>query len=107
MFTHSLKIRGGNSKECFLSRLFKASFRTKRFIYSIVLSIPAVVPKIQDYAVIGDCRAAALVSRYGSLDWLCWPRFDSTAIFSALLDQEKGGHWSITPASSCRFERAY
>ncbi|MFL6314211.1 MAG: glycoside hydrolase family 15 protein [Terriglobales bacterium] len=72
-----------------------------------MLSIPAVVPKIQDYAVIGDCRAAALVSRYGSVDWLCWPRFDSTAIFSALLDPDKGGHWSITPTSPCRFECGY
>src|SRR5438270_13343367 len=66
-----------------------------------------MVPKIQDYAVIGDCRAAALVSRYGSLDWLCWPRFDSPAIFSALLDQEKGGRWSIMPTGSFRTERRY
>jgi GH15 family glucan-1,4-alpha-glucosidase len=66
-----------------------------------------MVPKIQDYAVIGDCRAAALVSRYGSLDWLCWPRFDSVAIFSALLDPDKGGRWSFAPTSPCRFERRY
>jgi GH15 family glucan-1,4-alpha-glucosidase len=66
-----------------------------------------MVPKIQDYAVIGDCRAAALVSRYGSLDWLCWPRFDSSAIFSALLDQEKGGRWSIMPTGPFRAERRY
>jgi len=72
-----------------------------------VLTIASVIPKIKDYAVIGDSRAAALVSRSGSLDWLCWPRFDSTAIFSALLDPEKGGHWSITPTSPCRFERQY
>jgi len=72
-----------------------------------VLTIALVIPKIKDYAVIGDSRAAALVSRRGSLDWLCWPRFDSTAIFSALLDPEKGGHWSITPTSPCRFERQY
>jgi GH15 family glucan-1,4-alpha-glucosidase len=66
-----------------------------------------MVPKIQDYAVIGDCRAAALISRYGSLDWLCWPRFDSVAIFSALLDPDKGGRWSLAPTSPCRFERRY
>lgn len=72
-----------------------------------MLSIPAIVPKIHDYAVIGDCRAAALVSRYGSVDWLCWPRFDSPAIFSALLDQEKGGRWSIMPTGSFRAERRY
>lgn len=66
-----------------------------------------MVPKIQDYAVIGDCRAAALVSRYGSIDWLCWPRFDSPAIFSALLDQAKGGRWSIIPTGPFRAERRY
>lgn len=72
-----------------------------------MLSIPAVIPKIQDYAIIGDGRASALVSRYGSVDWLCWPRFDSPAIFAALLDRDKGGHWSIAPTSPCRFERQY
>src|SRR6478752_4820592 len=66
-----------------------------------------MVPKIQDYAAIGDCRTAALVSLCGSVDWLCWPRFDSPAIFAALLDRDKGGHWSITPTSPCRFERRY
>ena len=66
-----------------------------------------MAPKIHDYAIIGDCRAAALISRYGSVDWLCWPRFDSPAMFAALLDQEKGGHWSIAPTLPCRFERRY
>ncbi|HEY2116453.1 MAG TPA: glycoside hydrolase family 15 protein [Candidatus Angelobacter sp.] len=72
-----------------------------------MLSTPAVPPKIQDYAVIGDCRTAALISRYGSVDWLCWPRFDSPAIFAALLDRQKGGRWSIAPTLPCRFERRY
>lgn len=67
----------------------------------------ATAPEIQDYAVVGDCRAAALISRYGLVDWLCWPRFDSSAIFAALLDHEKGGHWLIAPTLPCRFERRY
>jgi GH15 family glucan-1,4-alpha-glucosidase len=65
------------------------------------------IPKIGDYGVIGDCRSAALVSKYGSIDWLCWPRFDSPAIFAAILDFEKGGHWSIRPAHPFSVERNY
>jgi GH15 family glucan-1,4-alpha-glucosidase len=65
------------------------------------------VPKISDYGLVGDCRSAALVSRYGSIDWLCWPRFDSPSIFAAILDREKGGYWSISPVGPCQFHRAY
>jgi GH15 family glucan-1,4-alpha-glucosidase len=64
-------------------------------------------PKIQDYAVIGDGRSAALISKDGSLDWLCWPRFDSPSLFGGLLDEERGGHWSIAPAGPARIERRY
>lgn len=63
--------------------------------------------RIDDYGIIGDCRAAALVSRYGSIDWLCWPRFDSPSIFAAILDPQKGGYWSIRPADAFRTERSY
>ena len=76
-------------------------------IYRGVLSFGEKAPKIDDYALVGDCRAAALVSRYGSIDWLCWPRFDSPSIFAAILDRHKGGYWSIAPAGPCSFQRAY
>jgi GH15 family glucan-1,4-alpha-glucosidase len=52
---------------------------------------------IEDYAVIGDCETAALVNRNGSIDWLCWPAFDSDACFSALLGSKEHGRWLITP----------
>lgn len=61
---------------------------------------------IQDYALIGDCRAAALVSRHGSIDWLCWPQFDSPSIFGAILD-ESAGRWSLAPTTPCSSSRWY
>jgi len=63
--------------------------------------------KIQDYGIIGDCRAAALVGRNGSLDWLCWPQFDSPATFAALLDADAGGRWQLCPAGEFDVERRY
>jgi GH15 family glucan-1,4-alpha-glucosidase len=64
-------------------------------------------PAISDYGAIGDCRSAALISRDGSIDWLCWPRFDSPSIFAAILDPERGGRWSISPSSPYKAERRY
>src|SRR5690606_25530525 len=63
--------------------------------------------RIADYGVIGDCRAAALVSRSGSVDWLCWPRFESPSLFAGLLDPVRGGHWSIRPLGRYRSSHRY
>jgi GH15 family glucan-1,4-alpha-glucosidase len=64
--------------------------------------------RIEDYAIIGDTETAALVGKNGSIDWLCAPRFDSTAFFAALLGTEANGHWQIAPAAEVRrVERRY
>jgi GH15 family glucan-1,4-alpha-glucosidase len=67
-----------------------------------------VPARIEDYALIGDGETAALVARDGSLDWLCWPRFDSAACFAALLGTPEHGRWLIAPAQpDCRVRREY
>jgi GH15 family glucan-1,4-alpha-glucosidase len=62
---------------------------------------------IADYAIIGCTRSAALISRDGSIDWLCWPRFDSPSIFARILDHHKGGYFSISPAGDFKSKRRY
>src|SRR5262249_6782576 len=61
--------------------------------------------RIEDYALIGDCETGALVSRDGSIDWLCFPRFDSPACFAALLGNSDHGRWQIAPAGGARAVR--
>jgi GH15 family glucan-1,4-alpha-glucosidase len=61
-----------------------------------------VAGRIEDYGLIGDLETAALVSRDGAVDWLCVPRFDSGAIFAALVGDSENGHWTIQPAGEFR-----
>jgi GH15 family glucan-1,4-alpha-glucosidase len=61
--------------------------------------------RIEDYGLIGNARSAALVSRDGSIDWLCMPRFDSEAFFASLLGDSRNGHWSIAPSAESHHSR--
>jgi alpha,alpha-trehalase len=61
---------------------------------------------IADYALVSDCHSAALVSRGGSVDWLCFPRFDGPAVFARLLD-DRAGHWIIQPVEAATISRRY
>jgi len=63
-------------------------------------------PPIGDYGLIGDCHSAALVSRAGSIDWCCLPRFDAGSTFGRLLDHDRGGHCSIEPTERGSWEHA-
>ena len=58
--------------------------------------------RIEDYALIGDCETAALVSQTGSIDWLCWPDFSSPACFASLLGTPANGRWQLAPTQRFR-----
>ncbi|MFC0410769.1 glycoside hydrolase family 15 protein [Roseomonas elaeocarpi] len=64
--------------------------------------------RIEDYALVGDCASAALIGRDGSVDWLCWPKFDADACFAALLGSRENGRWLLAPRSAAATaERRY
>lgn len=62
---------------------------------------------IEDHGVIGDLHTAALVSTEGDIEWLCLPRFDSPSVFAALLDDERGGRFSVRCAGATRTKQMY
>lgn len=67
----------------------------------------ALSPSLEDYGLIGNLHTAALVSRFGSIDWACFPRFASPSVFARLLDDHRGGFHSITPREAFRSTQAY
>jgi GH15 family glucan-1,4-alpha-glucosidase len=77
----------------------------RRFVK--VRSAARPYPAISDYALIGDCHTAALISRAGSVDWCCLPRFDSDSCFGRMLDWKQGGHFVIAPKGKAEVSRQY
>jgi GH15 family glucan-1,4-alpha-glucosidase len=63
--------------------------------------------RIADYALLGDCHSAALVGKDGSIDWACFPRFDSPAVFCRILDRRKGGSFGVAPEGRFHSSRSY
>ncbi|GAB3245440.1 glycoside hydrolase family 15 protein [Arthrobacter pigmenti] len=68
--------------------------------------IPAAA-SISDHGLIGDMRTAALLDRWGRINWMCWPRFDSDPVFGSLIDTPMGGCWQLAPRVQCESRRRY
>ena len=64
-------------------------------------------PPLRQYGLLGDTKTAALTSQTGSIDWMCWPRFDSEPLFGRLIDHEHGGHFEIAVEGVTSTERRY
>ncbi len=60
-----------------------------------------------NYGIIGNCRTSALVSLEGSIDWFCFPKFDSPSAFARILDEKKGGHFDIKPVGNYKVTQKY
>ena len=69
--------------------------------------VSASFPPVADYALLSDCHSAALVSRAGAVEWLCMPAFDSASVFGAILDRDRGGHFSVAPPEVSSVRRRY
>src|SRR5256884_5031121 len=83
-------------------------FRSPARLPLHALQFEAIVMKIEDYGFLSDTQTAALVGRNGSVDWLCFPRFDSASCFAALLGEPKNGRWLIAPSdASAEVTRKY
>ena len=65
------------------------------------------MPNVEDYAMIGDLQTAALIGRDASIDWCCFPRFDSGACFAALLGEPENGRWLLEPTTEATSTRRY
>ena len=83
--------------------MMSAFRRTSGFrVHDLRVAAPRQTVRIEDYALLGDLQTAALIDRRGSIDWCCFPRFDSGACFAAILGEPDHGRWLLAPVSELR-----